>query len=376
MQRFRFLPSRRHWVRDGFTLIELLVVIAIIGLLVAMLLPAIASARESMRKTQCAGHMKQLGLAIQQYAEVAGVFPPGDLIMYGLSQQAMGLLPPNTPPDENQRGWYRGSLLIHILPYIGYENYYRAYDFRYNCNDSRQAINGKMIRYARIPVYECPSDTHGGAAPGPNYQAPASPPYAPHNYVASAGFRNYGNSAGHSSQYPCNPPYALTAAPAAGTPLWGPYQNTGSNNRSGPFRREIGSSGQVQSYDIGANNCTDPAEVTDGLGKTIFMGENRTQCSVHMMNGWGNADNANGYASTGVPLNFDSCDPTPPEGDSTDCFRPGTYNTSFGFRSAHPGGVNFVMGDGSVKFISEGIDYTIYQYLGAKADDQVFKDIE
>lgn len=369
------LKTRHRLARHAFTLIELMVVIAIIGMLVALLLPALGSVRDYARKAQCASNMKQIGLACQQYVDAAGVFPPGDLIMYAMSSSSIALLPPNTVLNENQRGWSKGSLLIHILPYVGHEQYYRAYDFRYNCNDSRQAINGKQLRYARIPVYQCPADNHNGYTNGPNYKAPTSVGYGAHNYVASAGFRNYGNSSGYNGWYPCNNPYAI-ATPTTSSPLWAPYQNTGAINRSGPFRREVGSNGQVQSYDAGANNCTDPSEVTDGLSKTIFIGENRPACSVHMMNGWGNADNGNGYMTTGVPINFDTCDQSVPQGDSSDCFRPGTYNTSFGFRSAHPGGANFIMGDGSVRFIPEGIDYTIYQLMGAKADDRSFPDID
>ena len=107
------------------------------------------------------------------------------------------------------------------------------------------------------------------------------------------------------------------------------------------------------------------SQVVDGLSQTIFFGEIRPVCSSHGLNGWAKSNNGNGYCSTLVPINFDTCDE-----NATDlCHRPCNWNTEVGFRSAHPGATNFLLGDGSVQLLSDDIDYVTYQYLGGKDDE-------
>ena len=84
-------------------------------------------------------------------------------------------------------------------------------------------------------------------------------------------------------------------------------------------------------------------------------------------NGWLDSDNGNGYCTTLIPINYDTCDETA----SDPCHTPFTWNTAIGFKSAHPGGANFLVGDGSVTFLPETIDHQLYQYLGGKQDGQI-----
>jgi prepilin-type processing-associated H-X9-DG protein len=105
-------------------------------------------------------------------------------------------------------------------------------------------------------------------------------------------------------------------------------------------------------------------EITDGVSNTIFVGEVRPACSEHARAGWAMTNNGNGYCTTLIPINYDTCDD-----EATDlCHRPFNWTTEVGFKSAHPGGAQFLFGDGSVHFLGEEIDHQGYQYLGAKGD--------
>ena len=107
-------------------------------------------------------------------------------------------------------------------------------------------------------------------------------------------------------------------------------------------------------------------EITDGLTKTIFFSEVRPLCSQHVRNGWVASNNGNGYCTTLIPINYDTCNDTAID----PCHRSCNWNTEVGFKSTHPGGANFLFGDGSVYFLEEQIDHQLYQYLGAMNDGQ------
>ena len=109
------------------------------------------------------------------------------------------------------------------------------------------------------------------------------------------------------------------------------------------------------------------ADVAHGLSSTIFFGEVRPRCSEHARNGWATSNNGNGYCTTLIPINYDTCND-----NATDpCRRPCNWNTEVGFKSAHVGGSQFLLGDGSVHFVSENIDHLTYQALGGKQDGKV-----
>lgn len=124
-------------VRRGFTLIELLVVIAIIAILIALLLPAVQQAREAARRTQCRNNLKQIGLAIHNYHDVYGQFPPPSM----LSGTTTGSM------------FSSHSFLLSILPYIDQGNVYESYDINLACWDP---VNATAVN-TKIPGYVCPS---------------------------------------------------------------------------------------------------------------------------------------------------------------------------------------------------------------------------
>jgi prepilin-type N-terminal cleavage/methylation domain-containing protein len=295
--------------RNAMTLVELLVVMAIIGSLVALLLPAIQAAREAARRSSCINNLKQIGLAVLNFEQSQKLLPPGGI--------------------WHNTGRKRGSVYVHILPMLEEPALYQAFDFRSN-NVDNTTVPGtnQRVDASVINVLICPSDDRQTHYDG----------RVAHNYAASRG----------PTEVWLNPDCLCDHAWAEfiRAPIDDPQ------DFAGPFTR-VGTQEQLKA-------------ITDGLTKTIFFGEMRPQCSEHSRNGWVDSNNGNGYCTTLIPINYDTCNDSAPD----PCRRSCNSNTEVGFKSAHAGGAYFLMGDGSVHFISEGIDHATYQLLGAKNDGQ------
>jgi prepilin-type N-terminal cleavage/methylation domain-containing protein len=304
----------------GFTLVELLVVIAIIAILASLLIPAVQTARESGHKTTCKNNLRQIGIALNAYHTKIRKYPPGAFWKYRAA---------NAPAVD-----LKGSIMVHLLPYIEQQNLYDLFDFEQTVVDTQKLPGSdKYIQSTIVETYVCPSDDHPGIYNG----------RALHNYAASSGPSRHADS-----PYCRCPTFNSWNAFALA-----PYSN--GRDFAGPFMRHGTSSTK--------------AECRDGLSNTIFFGEVRPMCSAHADNGWGTSNNGQGLTSTLVPINYDSCgrDRTHPDGCRQWC----NWNTELSFRSAHVGGAHFVFGDGSVHFLNEAIDHWNYQYLGDKADGEV-----
>jgi prepilin-type N-terminal cleavage/methylation domain-containing protein/prepilin-type processing-associated H-X9-DG protein len=328
--------------RAAFTLIELLVVISIIGVLIALLLPAVQSAREAGRRAQCINNMRQLGLALHQYHDSHKILPPGHLVEWDTSGGA--------PPYPVK--WMRGSLPTYILPYLEQQGLFNKINFNVAATgfDAQKldGTTGALIRTVAVSTFVCPSDNHDGKN---SWGA------ALMNYAGSNG--SMARSATGNNQTPClcSQPYSTFALPQPGQ---------GEHNDSGIFKRQNEPVSPRTPFRVSFTS------VRDGLSNTIFMGEVRAECSGHANLGWFNSNGSHGLVTTTIPINYDSCrQTTEPDG----CKRPCNWNTEFGFKSAHPGGANFLMGDCSVHFVSETVDHRTYQYLGAKADRHPFSPV-
>jgi prepilin-type N-terminal cleavage/methylation domain-containing protein len=139
------LPRQRV---GGFTLIELLVVMAIVGILIALLLPAVQSAREAARRTQCKNNLKQLALAVQNYESLVGAYPPSTCLNHTTMETA----------SSEAGSW---SALARILPLIEEGNLYQMIDLTRSYHDAANTLpDGTFIRTKRIATFMCPSEVN------------------------------------------------------------------------------------------------------------------------------------------------------------------------------------------------------------------------
>ena len=308
-----------HVSRRGFTLVELLVVIAIIGVLVGLLLPAVQSAREAARRMQCGNNLKQQMLAMHNYHDTMGTFPPGYL---------SDSFHPNRDPDtmDGPTGWAWGALL---LPFLEGNTLHDSLNFNLAC----WAPENTPWVTTQLPVYLCPSaamsdtpvimrDDSGGA-------------------LATFGRSTYVGNAGHEDPWDF--------------PLTDWLQMPGVN---GPMIRN----GRVKMRDV-----------TDGLTNTVFLGEHHPVLSdktwVGIVPGaelctnnpqrfpFTDCEDAATYllVHSGPAANegFVIHPPNAPEAHVCQMY------------STHPGGCNVALGDGSVRFVSESIRAEVWAALSS-----------
>jgi prepilin-type N-terminal cleavage/methylation domain-containing protein/prepilin-type processing-associated H-X9-DG protein len=288
--------SLRLQSRKGFTLIELLVVIAIIAVLVAILLPAVQQAREAARSSQCKNNLKQLGVALHNYHEAMGVFPPGQL---------RGLI--GSHEFGNAFSW--GAM---ILPYTDQGGLYNKLDF--NIPVSTGINNTTIMALNGIPGVICPSDANRVATRGVNAATTRTPACS---YFGNAGpFNNWSDS-------------------------------TSPNLSGGFFTTDPGPISNLSKF-------------SDGSSNTIAVVEKSAR--VWAGGAWLGAQA--GTPGTATPGDVACCQDWwlnfamyPPLNDLRRYSAPTGINIRVS--SDHAGGVNVVMADGSVRFISESIEHIL-----------------
>lgn len=354
--------------RPGFTLVELLVVIAIIGVLVALLLPAIQAARESARRAQCANNLKQIGIGNLTYEETNKRLPLGGCIQ----------------PWDNGTGQafqsYKGSRYVRLMPYLEMGSAYDRLDFACTITPTQNApyqpnsttvgasidnqmewIRINVIKQTAwiVPGFICPTD----AFMNKNTVSPVSYGFSmgPQVMPANGSLCTKYNTAVAAWQSPTRPA-GVTYNSYFGDGGTG-HGNGGAgmdaNNMAGPFSRA------AWSATLG--------EIPDGTAHTILWGEARFNCTDHNRTHWYHWNTY--WTATTAPINFPTCngeDGNPPDANaSTDpCRRNNNWATSAGFKSSHRGGAYFTMCDGAVKFLPQAIDYETYQRLGGRKDGQ------
>ena len=315
--------------RRAFTLVELLVVIAIIGILVALLLPAVQSAREAARRMQCGNNLKQLGLALHNYHLSFNRFPLGA----------------SHPTDTN---WgtinndHHGSFIVGLLPFFEQQVMYDACDFKTDTAYNSALPGGQKLHEIWLSVLLCPSDEKKFLDGNPLY----------HNQPNSTkgqkwAISNYGASMGNQ---------AFGACPFGGNqfgngPSFHGHDLTGAQI-SGVFSH-IAWGAAIE-------------DIRDGTSNTIAIGEIRPKCSWHARDGWMHINSL--WFATTCPINYKNCENEP--GYNASCSASNAWSCDMGFKSQHTGGAQFVFGDGSVHFLSETIDYVTYQKLGDRRDGQ------
>lgn len=288
--------------RSAFTLVELLVVIAIIGILVALLLPAVQAAREAARRMSCTNNLKQIGLALHMYHDVHGKLPAG---WQGYD------------PDTGDPFWFGlpgWAWSAKILPFLEQANVQDNFvEFELPITDPTHAA----ARTLELPVFRCPSDTGGpaffleGGAPsaGPDVSFPIE--MATGNYIGVFGTRDF--------HFVCNP-------------------------GSSEFNGCIGNG----TFYLNRQNRF--ADIRDGLSNTLIAGERSSKLAPSTWIGVvpGGQHGVARVAGVGT---------YPPNSEDT----PAHYFHNFS--SFHPSGTNSLAGDGSVKMISETIDLDTYGAL-------------
>jgi prepilin-type N-terminal cleavage/methylation domain-containing protein/prepilin-type processing-associated H-X9-DG protein len=315
-------------LRSGFTLVELLVVIAIIGILIALLLPAVQSARESARRTQCNNNLKQLGLGIQSHQDAKGRIP--DSVSYGAEgpanplkcSTAAGSVIPCTG-----RGW-----ILTTLPYMEQEALYEQFVPFFNTSFSNAGAGGGVCSTgcrgaAASPVnfLLCPSDPSNKEISTTQNQWNPVPTRAT-NYKGCIGDTRMGG----------------TASIHADSTMPDTHNTTKCN---GLFYRN--------SY----QDRISLRDILDGTSNTFAVGEDIPERNQHSAWCFANGD----YASCHAPLNYMPNPPVP--GVSTKDY----WQNMISFRSRHPGGAQFCMADGSVRFIKDTISHTTYRSLSTKS---------
>jgi prepilin-type N-terminal cleavage/methylation domain-containing protein len=318
-------PSTRSvfW-RNGFTLVELLVVIAIIGILIALLLPAVQAARESARRSECANHLRQIGLAVLNYETTNKRLPQGSLA------ERVNILGP-----------YLTTWTIDILPQIEEQPLYDRWDQTVDLDHA----NNRSIHETFIKTYTCPSDQGTTELQVPD-TGPASVevlaqglPFAPGSYRAMSGY-----SLGELGQHYWDNPLNATFANKIKLPLeWRGAMQTGVREATVVQRKLL---------------PVKARQVTDGLSKTILAGEYHTATRPGRRTLWSYAYTSYNQSSAfdesrTLIADLDKCDRLPGLGVHT-CVR--------GWGSFHAGGgiVQFVFIDGSVHAVSRDIDMQLF----------------
>jgi prepilin-type N-terminal cleavage/methylation domain-containing protein len=328
--------------RGGFTLVELLVVIAIIGVLVALLLPAIQAAREAARRSHCLNNMKQLGIALQNYEGARKRLPPGNL-GYDVATTTLTNIRDSTVEVET-------AFVPFLLPYLEEAALYGVYNFSERTQDQYNNPNSPVGQ--KLATFQCPSDeAHTAAAC---------------NTGAGVDWKgNYGINWGawrHICQRPQAPTVDLAHPDCLAT-------TTPATLHVAPFHLGYGAKfGQI----------------ADGLSKTLAMmemiqppGEDTCDRRARIWCEKAGCGNITTFRSPNSSV--------PDEGhcreDFVDapCLRIGGNNqvantrSYTGSRSRHPGGVHVLLCDSSTHFFADSIELTIWQAMSTIAGDEVYQ---
>jgi prepilin-type N-terminal cleavage/methylation domain-containing protein/prepilin-type processing-associated H-X9-DG protein len=323
--------------KRGFTLIELLVVIAIIAILIALLLPAVQQAREAARRSSCKNNLKQIGLALHNYESTHSTFPMGDCsVNYG-----SGDVP-------------QASVHAYILPFLEGGNSYALFNFNYQVNGN---ANNTDARIQFIPVYHCPSD------PGLNRYLVAG--------IIDAASANYMQNLGSHSDHAG---YVVSGTTLAATNLHGPFYRN-SHTRIRDFTDGTSNTALFAEIKKGPNNA-------GGSLAVVPAGDPQdSQVATRVTTTWtGNdqltppADCENRATSAwmyrglqyyrGLLVATYYTHTLTPNSRFRDCVTSALYQGHLAARSYHPGGVNFLLGDGSVRFASENINGNVWRAIG------------
>ena len=319
--------------KSAFTLVELLVVIAIIGILIALLLPAVQAARESARRMQCMNNLKQIGLASLSHHEAHGHFPTGGWGYWWIGDPDRGV------GKDQPGGW-----IYNILPFLEQNVLYQLpADGDPNTVTATQMAGAATLSQTPLAVMTCPSRRRAIA-----YPCAVLAQYYPKNsdHVDMAGYNAYAANAGATEVCSSCGPETLAQ---------GDDPSFDWSRGSFHFDRSTGI--------IYLRSEITMAHVRDGASNTYLAGE-KYLAPDNYTNGKDSADNATMFQGFGADVNRWTDTGRTPRQDQSGSF------LYWRFGSAHSGGCNFVFCDGSVHTISYSIDPETHRCLGNRKDGQ------
>jgi Tfp pilus assembly protein PilE len=291
-----------------------LVVIAIIAILIALLLPAVQQAREAARRSTCKNNLKQIGLALHNYHDTFKMFPPGKVTIG------------NCCGTQSRANW-----AISILPEVDQGPLFERYD----SNVFNEDPENQFVREQAVPVYNCPSDIHAGSM-----VAPESGPGSGLNYRMSS-YRGVGGRSDGSG--------------------W--WDNSQASSLNSSWKGALHAIGTL------SLSPTRMRDITDGPSNTLMVGEYHTQTNNRRGTFW--AYSYTSYNSSDIHPDqprtllpdYDRCVAIGGPGGADSCKR--------GFGSLHTGGIQFLLCDGSVRFISVNISSNIIGGLATIGGNEV-----
>ncbi len=325
--------------RSGFTLVELLVVIAIIGILVALLLPAVQSAREAARRMQCGNNLKQQGLALHNYHDTFKTFPPA---LLGSGRYNSASYHTARGGVKNTTGW---TLL---LPFFEQNTIADKYDYGrcssasspYGATVAGTDMDNDTLYNASIDLLECPS--HPDAGQISEYDAGGTSFYARRRAIRTSYLFSTGGTTDYSAQ-------------------WETY------------------AGSISQGVFGNDGAARFASITDGTSNTLAIGEatgGRFKTSEHY-GPWGMTGThtcCHGYVPSYSTTVLSSAYAAiySPDWNINEDYLSDAQKRSYAwvFGSLHPGGAQFAFSDGSVHFLPETIDYLTLQRLAYLHDGE------
>lgn len=332
-----------RWKSDrGFTLIELLVVITIIAALIGLLLPAVQAAREGARRAQCVNNLRQLALAANNYHSQIGSFP-ANLYLH--------------PSYAGKETWNNASWIVMMLPQMEQNALYNAVNFDVmwgarqmgRWNASKLGQQNSTVRQSIVNTLICPSD------PSPPTDSTNADEIGTDLAAGTSYVGNLGDNC-----LECKTPNTPTVAfcdasgyKCRGLQLGDPPPPPGGNSNARHTSRGTGSG---IFWRHGAS--VPMREITDGVSYTLLAGEQVMK--VTRWNAWVGGNQSLG--GTAVPPNW-----VPPASKAS----PDLWWQWYSFRSQHPGGVNFALCDGSVRFIKNTVDIATYQAISTRRENEI-----
>ena len=330
-----YTSSSASWRRSGFTLVELLVVIAIIGILIALLLPAVQAAREAARRSQCTNNLKQMGLALHNYADSMKTFPSGNISLPGHGPTAFVLMLPYM--EQNA-----------LYSQLKFNN--GSYYFGSTSSDVNMALHN-----VKINAYMCPSSPLEPMGSGDCSSCSVEPKLGRKllkgNYILISGGRGHSSNDNQAPRGPMSAGGVFLRGRAIGfAAITDGTSNTMVIGEQGDWGRvtSTGAKSDIRGTAwsgmwMGANNNTNP----NGDNSLPSGGDYRCFATTTVWFSIGYKEKVAGAAGT-------------PGSSPDDCNTP--------LQAAHPGGCNVLLCDGSVRFLSESLNQqTLYDL--ANRDD-------